>query len=487
MWEMLPILLSIGLFVLTLIIIFTLRSSDSRNRRLDIMRRYVAQYMAEVKRSEDHLKETVVEVDSRVAQSRQELDDLLSHITAQRDLLITHSEDLDELQKTLTYYHEVLGQLGAMTEKAELRTRQVKDEVTKVEQVRQTIEEFMTRTTASEERLNQLANRLNHAVEQHGLRIEQQVEESVAEAKTKIEYLLDDSLNHTDATFQTMITTVQAFLRELNNRTEILEEVVKRLTGTAAGTLGELSEGIKESQGALALHDRSLADLSKHRKELELAVESLSATKEELEKSMDDASTQLREKHAHVVELEQQSRSLQDELDLALAERQRMLEEEERRELEMRARMVDPELHEEESQAEPEHPFGIAMVQQSDDPELDEPELDEPELDEPELDEPELDEPELDEPELDEPELDEPELDEPELDEPELDEPELDEPELDEPELDEPELEEPDDAEDSEDQWEEDRPRKIHRIESAHYEPEEDEEEIILDEDSENS
>ena len=244
MWEMLPILLSIGLFFLTLIIIFTLRSSDNRNKRLDIMRRYVAQYMAEVKRSQDHMKETVVEVDNRMARNRQDLEDLITHVTEQRQQLLTHSEDLEELQKTLTYYHEVLGQLGAMTERAELRTRQVKDEVSKVEQVRQTIEDFLARIAAAQAHMEQLAGQLDHSVELHEQRMARQVEESIADAKVKIDSLLDDSLNHTDATFQTMITTVQAFLRELNNRTEILESMVGRLSDSSQDTLERLKEGI---------------------------------------------------------------------------------------------------------------------------------------------------------------------------------------------------------------------------------------------------
>lgn len=337
MWELVPIILSVGLFILTLIIIFTLRKADRQNRRLDIMRQYVSQYISEVKNAESRLHEIITDVENRLEANRSGTEDLVAQIVREREALFSHTEDLEELQKTLAYYHEVLGQLGAMTEKAEMRTRQVRGEVQKVEQVNRTIEESLAFSAETEKRLTNVQQQLDHSLETHADRLERQMNESVLEAKQKVDALFDDSLNHTDATFQTMITTVQAFLRELNNRTEILEGVVKRLTDASLESMDALSERIDETKSQLAERDQVLQDLSEMRDSLEQSVAALGERKMQLEHDISDSEEQLVTKGKEL-------KDIADELDLALAERQRLIEEEERRELELRARLDNPEV-----------------------------------------------------------------------------------------------------------------------------------------------
>ena len=340
MWEMVPMILSVGLFILTLIIIFTLRKADRQNRRLDIMRQYVGQYISEVKNAENRLHEIITDVENRLLANRTGTEELVAQIVREREALFSHTEDLEELQKTLAYYHEVLGQLGAMTEKAEMRTRQVRGEVQKVEQVNRTIEESLAFSAETEKRLANLQRQLDDSLEVHADRLEKQSNESVLVAKQKVDALFDDSLNHTDATFQTMITTVQAFLRELNNRTEILEGVVKRLTDTSMESMDALSGRIDETRRLLAERDQVLENLSEKRNTLEQSVAALGERKIQLEHDISDSEEVLATKGKEL-------KDITDELDLALAERQRLIEEEERRELEMRARLDNPEVAEE--------------------------------------------------------------------------------------------------------------------------------------------
>lgn len=352
MWEILPILLSIGLFIITLIVIFTLRSADRRDRKLDVMRRYVAQYMAEVKRAEAHMQERVVEFDHRLAENKQSMELLVNQITSQREGLLSHSEDLNELQKTLTYYHQVLGQLSAMTEKAEIRTRQVKEEVSKVEQVQTIIDKFSIKIAESEELVHQQDERLEHIVNHHKVRMERQVEESVADAKIAIDALIDESLNHTDITFQTMISTVQAFLRELNNRTEIVEGVLKRLTTSSLSALDELELVIAETKKEIEEHEQVLATIMQKREAMESSIETLVQRKKGFEEELEKNASLLGHQEQKLKELEQQVKTVQDELDIALGERQRLIEEEELRELEMKARLDNPDMYEKEVDSE---------------------------------------------------------------------------------------------------------------------------------------
>lgn len=365
MWEMLPILLSIGLFIITLIVIFTLRSADRRDRRLDIMRRYVAQYMTEVKHSETQMRETVAEIDGQLARSRHEMEALIKQVTEQREGLLSHSEDLDALQKTLTYYHQVLGQLSAMTEKAELRTRNVKENISKVERVQDTIDEFLTDIAESEARMQQITESLERAVGHQDVRMKKQIEESVAEAKIAINGLLDDAMNQTDVTFQTMITTVQAFLRELNNRTEILEGVVRRLTTSSSSTLEEIELSVVKAKKKIEEHDQELASIAQEREAAEEVIEQLVQRKEAVEGGLGESSELLSHKEQELKELEQQVQTVQDELDLALAERQRLAEEEEQYELEMKARLDNPDVYDAEVDSEDIVPIFVAPEEES--------------------------------------------------------------------------------------------------------------------------
>jgi chromosome segregation ATPase len=337
MWEMVPIVLSIVLFLITLIIIGTLRRADKQSRKLEIMRQYVGQYISEVKNTETKLHETIADVEGRLSSSRSEMEKLVSQIVQQRENLFAHSEDLEQLQATLVSYRDALNQLKSMTERAETRTRQVKDEVQTVQQVHLTIEQSLTEIAESEEQLTQLQQRLNHAIEQHSARLDEQLETSVAEAKVKIDSLLDDSLNHTDATFQTMITTVQAFLRELNNRTEVLETAVKRLTTVSLESMNTLAEQIEKTKEQLVQRDESLEALGRKREELEELVASLTDKKRALEQQAASVDQE-------IVEKKQGLKELSDELDLALAERQRILEEEEQKELQRKVQLDDPDL-----------------------------------------------------------------------------------------------------------------------------------------------
>jgi ABC-type transporter Mla subunit MlaD len=370
MWEMIPIILSVGLFVLTLIIIFTLRKADRQNRRLDIMRQYVGQYISEVKNAESRLHELITDVESRLDKNRRGTEELVSQIMRERESLFSHNEDLEELQKTLAYYHEVLGQLGAMTEKAEMRTRQVRSEVQKVEAVNRTIEESLALSAETEKQLNHIQQQVDHSLDTHVQRLATQMEQSVSDAKQRVDSLLDDSLNHTDATFQTMITTVQAFLRELNNRTEILEGVVKRLTDVSLESMDTVSKQIEETKALLSERDQVLRDLAERRDTLERSVATLGERKIQLAQEISNSEDELA---ARGDELKQ----INDELDLALAERQRLIEEEEQRELELRARLDDPDLLEDEVESEeivpPFYPEEtVAPVEEDEDPEADE-------------------------------------------------------------------------------------------------------------------
>ena len=67
MKDLLPILLPIALFVVTLIIIFTLRSSDKRNRSLATVKKLLDNYKGDVEASDNNFKQYAIELEQTVS------------------------------------------------------------------------------------------------------------------------------------------------------------------------------------------------------------------------------------------------------------------------------------------------------------------------------------------------------------------------------------------------------------------------------------
>ncbi|MHC1691829.1 MAG: hypothetical protein AB9828_02220 [Sphaerochaetaceae bacterium] len=351
--EMIPILLPIGLFTITLCLMFILRSSDRKDRKLEVMKLYGSKILGEMNQTGKRFEEKATQAEETISQKENEIAKLLSKLNMQQADIQEHSEDLEELQKVISYYHEMLGQLAAMTDKAEMRINLVKEEVVKVAQVQETIDGFMAQVAEAEERMRQEKLLLGNLMEQGENHLRAQVAASVREAERQIDVLLENSLTQTDTAFQTMVTTVQAFLRELNNRTDVLGSVVKELSNTSDTAMASLEEKLVRNKAEMA--DRSLVieSLAMKREELERQIEDLVAHREESRLAMEVSRTQTETAKQELTDLRQQSRSMQDaveqqkslvdQLDAILAEKQALLEEEERKELAWRALHDNPE------------------------------------------------------------------------------------------------------------------------------------------------
>src|SRR5690554_4590106 len=202
MWEMLPPFLSIGLFFLTLIIIFVLRSSDNRSSHAATMRRFIQNYTQQIRTFEERLDARKAEIETTNQLARGELKDLLDKIIEQKGYLIEHSDDLGELQNTLNSYKEAIEHLGVMTDDVQLKVDNVNEDVKRVQEVEQTIEEFFNKINHSQQMMESLFENLNHTVEQQKVIIEGEVEQAIAKTKIDIDYLGDQAISKADTNFQ---------------------------------------------------------------------------------------------------------------------------------------------------------------------------------------------------------------------------------------------------------------------------------------------
>ncbi|MDD4258811.1 MAG: hypothetical protein PHP38_03060 [Sphaerochaetaceae bacterium] len=299
----LPIVFPIILFAITLIIILVLRHEDKKSRKLDLVKRYVVQHQAEMSQSVERFRSIAEAAEESIAKKQQETTVLVERLVHQQQEIQDHLDDLDKLQKTLAGYQEVMAQLHTTTEQAQLRTSQVKQEIAKVEQVHQLIDDFLARIPEISKTMEEKRIDFDTMVGQGQRNLDSALENTIIKAKERIDYLLESALNHTDLSFQTMIGTVQAFLHELNTRTEIIEDVVKRLTATSSETMLSLSNVLDERRDDLESRSRVLEELSTQRKEMEQQITAMTIQRASLLQEQTEIELQIERDKAQLDDL----------------------------------------------------------------------------------------------------------------------------------------------------------------------------------------
>lgn len=331
--EIISILLPIVLFIITLIVIFTIRGADRRERRLDVMRKYVTQYMGEIKEAEEKFHEELGIVETRFQNDKAEINQLFEQIHGEREKLLVHHEDLGELQSTFIYYREVLQELATLTTKAEQRIASIKEGLLEIKESEEVVEQIEIQRGEIDNLLKELSDAVEKSVVAHNRRLEQGVGEALIRARIKAEEQIEAPLNQAHATFQAIITNVQAYMRELSERSKLLQETTQELSQVSVATLDQLSQQINTTKLSIEEGDQNIAQLDAERSRLQLLVEDLNTELGVLEEEITTKSSQLSTKEEALKELEEQVESVKDELDFALAERERLKEEEEQREL----------------------------------------------------------------------------------------------------------------------------------------------------------
>ncbi|MDD4573164.1 MAG: hypothetical protein PHR69_03005 [Sphaerochaeta sp.] len=136
------LLLPVVLFILTLIIIFLLRSDDKRNQRADLIKKRAQNLLKNVENSQTQFKESAQKVEERISKKIDESHLLMSHVDSQLADLEARSDDLTALQKVLITYQASLTQLEGATVQVEQRVAVMKAEVAKLTRVQESLDDF---------------------------------------------------------------------------------------------------------------------------------------------------------------------------------------------------------------------------------------------------------------------------------------------------------------------------------------------------------
>ncbi|MGI6433374.1 MAG: LA_3659 family protein [Sphaerochaetaceae bacterium] len=332
MWEVLPLLLSSGLFLLTLIIIFALRAADNRNHRFDVIKRKVAQYLADVKRSEDQFRENAAFIGENIATHKKEVEQVVSTIAAERTLIFSHAEDLKKMQHNLADYRQVLQQLSSLTDKAQIRTETVKQDIELIDQAKIDMAHQVAQLQNATIEVNTLLEQLSQQIADYSSNIAAITHSSTTAFEQELATLYNRRIEKADELFQAMIGSVAPILLEVDKQTDQLNTVVHTLSQKAKGELTELQTAVD----AVDLHEKSLASLAQQKEEISAAIGELIRERDSL--------------HDDVTRLQTKKESLQDELGGALEEMQRLQQEQEKQELLHRLAIDNPESYAGEEQ-----------------------------------------------------------------------------------------------------------------------------------------
>lgn len=250
--DLLPILLPIALFVVTLIIIFTLRSSDKRNRSLATVKKLLDNYKGDVEASDNNFKQYAIELEQTVSKKDQEVKGLIQTVNGQIGELKSYSEDLARLKATMETYRAALEGLAVLTKDADLKVRTVQDEVDRLDKVRDVIEGFKQDMRDADEHLRkheqqviqlerESIEHMNQAVSDTDSNMDEAIEnihresaEVFADFKDKTVAETDFRLRKLDDAFQAVIHTVQQFFGELENKIDEAKGIAEKLEKKAA-------------------------------------------------------------------------------------------------------------------------------------------------------------------------------------------------------------------------------------------------------------
>lgn len=270
--DIIFILIPIVLFFVTLIIMLLFRAQDKRDRKLEMIKRYVTQFQGEMKQTGDQLNQRAVDVEERIAAQARDAQGLLRHIDEQILTIRTRSEDLTELEKVMAYYHQVLEQLSQLTDKAEARISQVREDIRKIDQVNVIIDNFKAQAAEAQDMMNLHKQNLTELDERSLETIRLHANEEVETALSKI-----------NGASTSLIETVQSYLQQLDAQVDTTHDAAKILSEAGAATVAAVMVQLQEKNAELQLTEQELLSLSQMHESAREELNRLTAAREDAE------------------------------------------------------------------------------------------------------------------------------------------------------------------------------------------------------------
>ena len=268
-FSLVPVLLPIALFVVTMIIVFTLRAGDKSSRSLSTVKKLLDKYKGDVEASDNSFKQYAAELEQTVSRKDSEVRELIQTVNSQLGELRSYSEDLVRLKMAMDTYREALEGLARLTSDADDKIATVQNEVDRLDKVRTVIDGFRQDMRDADEHLRkheqrviqlerESIGRMNTAVSETDSSMDEAMEglhkesmEIFEEFKAKTDKDTELRLRKIDDAFQSVIHTVQEFFGELESKLDVARQqtgVLDGLIEKGAPVVSSLASSAPSSQ-----------------------------------------------------------------------------------------------------------------------------------------------------------------------------------------------------------------------------------------------
>ena len=268
--ELVPVLLPIFLFVVTLIIIFSLRVNDKKNRGLQTLKAWIDKYKSDVEDSDNSFKHFASEFEQTIAKKNDEVQALIHKLDAQLAELKEYSEDLVKLKHAMDTYKTALEGLAKLTEDADDKVNTVQTEANRLDSVRNVIDGFRQDMKDADEhlrkheqrviqleresvtRMNDAVSETDNSMDEAMASLHKESQEVLTSFKEMTEKDTEQRLKKLDDAFQAVIHTVQQFFGELQHKLDTVRNEAEKLDallekGSNTQTSFQPSESAKTS------------------------------------------------------------------------------------------------------------------------------------------------------------------------------------------------------------------------------------------------
>jgi len=218
--------INVGLFVITLIIIFALRKSDQNTRTLSNVKKLVEKLEADTHKTMDEFKQGLAEIEVEISRKEDNLRNLIQTGTTQINALGSYYDDFSNLSSAMQTYRKALEGVQRLTESTDDKIHAIDNDVTRLEEVRQLIEAFREDV----DNIRQAAiDQVEKAATDADHEIDGAVESLKSESAIMKESFRTDVATLVDSNSERMKNVVAACVEEINDRISQMNQISAKL------------------------------------------------------------------------------------------------------------------------------------------------------------------------------------------------------------------------------------------------------------------
>lgn len=282
---MLNIVISVALFILSLLIFFSVRSSDKKSRSLANVNAQIKSFRSEVSATTQRLLTTAQDCTDNVQTHVDKARNTVDIVNTCLDRLAQHQKDLTQLEGICVDYRRALDKLRLQTEQAENRIAVVQQEVRKAESVSEFVKSFHEESELLVNQMQDLKAEYVRLVTSTQESLKQQAALQKSENSDMLSQFSSAVERQKAQLVEFINVEKQGFTRECEEQTRVAESITEKVRDYRS----EVEEAIKgASSSNQALKDSMRAFIEEERSSLENLRSELSESLESMKRSVDD-------------------------------------------------------------------------------------------------------------------------------------------------------------------------------------------------------